>query len=93
MGSHLFPIGVRDGVGHDAAHFAVSCPETFGSERCKVYTWDGARLREHRTPENAADAARELAARKDVGQGLCFRPPNAPNNAWYKHHSHCESVV
>jgi hypothetical protein len=59
-GTHLFPVGERDGVGHDAAHFAVSCPDCFGRERCRVYTWDGARLRQHATPEDAADAARDL---------------------------------
>jgi hypothetical protein len=96
MGSHLFPIGVRDGVGHGAAHFAVSCPETFGTERCRVYTWDGSRLTEHRTPERAAEVAGELETRYlalGTGTGVCFRTPNDPNVAWYKHHTACASVT
>jgi hypothetical protein len=61
-GSSLFFVGERDGVGHDAAHFATSVPEIFGAPSCRLYTWDGTRLHAHRTPETAADAVRVLLA-------------------------------
>ena len=92
-GTHVFPVKERDGVGHGASHFAVSCPDTFGRDHCKVYTWDGARLREHETPETAAERAGELERGAETGNGACFRGPNAPDNAWYKHHTACESVT
>ena len=59
-GTHLFPVTYRDGAGHGAPHFAVPCPAIFRYERSRVYTWDGSRLTAHRTPEAAAERAREL---------------------------------
>lgn len=64
-GSDLYPVGWVDGVGHDAAHMAESVPEIVGRDRCRLYTWDGSRLREHETPERCAAALRELAEKGD----------------------------
>jgi len=62
-GTHLVTASFVDGAGHGAAYFATSIPKIFSCDRPRVYTWDGRDLREHETPEGAADAMRELGAR------------------------------
>jgi hypothetical protein len=62
-GTHLFSASYVDGVGQDAVHFATSTPQIFAPYVCRIYTWDGLRLREHKTPEHAAEAMRELQTR------------------------------
>lgn len=56
----------------DAPHF---CASSFGANRCRFYTWDGERLREHRSAETCADAARELANAYGKGFSICRLPP------------------
>jgi len=63
-GTHLLPLDYVDGVKHDIVHFAVSIPKIFASEELHVYVWDGRYLKEHRTPEDAADALRTMKKRK-----------------------------
>jgi hypothetical protein len=64
LGTHLYavtdrPIG-RNGERAEYAWTVVrSIARTF--DRCRFYTWDGTRLREHRDADTATDAVRELA--------------------------------
>jgi hypothetical protein len=62
-GTHFCPVSFVDGVGHGASHFAESVPQIFGPKVCRLYSWDGRTLREHKTPETAAEAMRVLRRR------------------------------
>jgi hypothetical protein len=59
-GTHLYGATFTDDrPGRDASHFAKSVASTF-AEPCHFYTWDGRRLWEHATPDDAAEAMAEL---------------------------------
>lgn len=59
-GTCLVMAFAKDGVGHDARHFALSFPRIFGPDSCKFYTWDGRFLRQHETPEEMQQAIADL---------------------------------
>lgn len=65
----------------DDYHYAWDAPrfvsKTFGADRVRYYTWDGSRLREHRTPETAAEATRAVANAYGKTFDVCRRTPIA----------------
>lgn len=72
-GSGLYPLTMPT-RGETPWGAARSQRDAFGATRCRFYTWDGARLTEHRDAEEAAQAGYALAQAFGAGS-YRLRPP------------------